>query len=331
MRTLIVAGIFLSLLVAVSCNSSTNGDDERTSCTQAIDCGDEGLNKYKCYFAPGENTGKCFTHEEFCTSDSDCVGSCENNSCTDGKTDGDSSDTDGDLENSDGDSDGVVLCEYQCCSNDDCPNLMVCNMETHTCVQECQYECCSPTDCAEGYVCQANKCVPDSACEEECCSDSDCLPGQTCSSNKCVDKLVNCTPGKETCCSMLPGYSKCSDLGVLLDEAVLTCNQNGNGYDLTQCPEFHDCIDESNGTTTCFYNGRCEADDDCDCPKECIQDEEELRCSPKLLEAGDVCYGTPCGDEKMSYGICPDSYKCCWDDAVNPTTGTCVPEIQCNL
>jgi len=339
MRSSLIILIIAVGLIVVGCGSTVESGDsneDRTKCNQATDCGEEGLSKYKCYFAPGETEGLCFTHDEFCLSDAECDGSCVNNVCSGGKVDGD---TDGDS-GSDGDTDQEEACPYQCCSDDDCGDKTVCDLTTHTCVFEtvCEYECCQPDDClnnpnfGEGYICRGNKCVKEDApCTEECCEDSDCMPDQTCEDNKCVAKQISCVPGKQTCCSLLPSYFRCLDLGVLTEEAVLTCNDNGNGYNLTQCPEFNSCIDHGDGSTECFYNGRCVEDSDCDCPKECIKDDNnKMRCSPKLLNAGDTCYGTPCSDEKEEIGRCPDSFTCCFDDPVTPTTGTCVAENDCN-
>jgi hypothetical protein len=326
----------LALLLFAACESTTtessDGDLERSSCVQATDCGSEGRAGWVC-----SPEGECFSVAEYCYSDDECDGACVDHVCENGKLNADGDNVDGDV---DGDSDAHEgPCTQQCCKDEDCPQGSHCDLNNLICVlnNACTYVCCSTTDCVEsptygpGYVCRFNECVlEDAPCETECCDDSDCDPGFTCQLGTCVEQRISCNPGDETCCSSKPTLTACVQQGDQASETRLICNGAGDGYTLQSCPQFNDCIDMGDGTSTCFPNGRCLTDADCPCPQVCLDGDNGLRCQAPRLNPGDACYGEApdCDNVEgpVELGRCPDNTSCCYDNAVNPTSGTCQAE-----
>lgn len=266
MMASVPTALALATLIVAACGSGGSGGDERKSCKQATDCGEGG----RLYFVCATDTQLCYTRYEYCDSDSECLGSCKEHLCTNGKkpvtTDGD---TDAESE-ADTCSDG-----WACCDDSDCGKGTRCDASTHTCVADdssCLYTCCDDSDCA-GYadlhVCKKHHCVPPTdPCPTACCEDSDCKGAEgetwTCDDKgTCQKHTITCTPGTTTCCSSVPTDSQCAALGSLLVEAKRVCNATGDAYMIVSCPEFQSCLDNGNGTFTCFPNGRCNVDSDC--------------------------------------------------------------------
>lgn len=323
--------LIISGLLFLACNESEDSgddEDERDTCNQARDCGEGGVAAWKCI------EGLCYSLDEFCYDDSECVEECVDHVCKGGRLD-----QNGDGDAADGDREPVAPCLYQCCDDSDCPVETVCDLVNHICVlaENCTKECCSIQDCldnpsfGEGYICRMNKCVDEDApCEEECCDSEDCDPGYICDLGNCIEDRITCNPGDKLCCDNKPNYAGCAELGTLSSEAKITCNANGDGYIIEMCPDFQDCLYDGMGGTECFPNGRCEISDDCDCPETCQDIEGRLTCVSPSLNAGDICFADICeaGDPIQS-GRCPENYTCCLDDKINPTTGTCTLETAC--
>lgn len=314
------------VVLLVACETDDAGEKwERARCTQAVDCGPEGRAGWVC-----SPEGICYTQAEYCLEDAECRGACIENVCENGKiVDGDGTE-DGDSDETEPDCPDT----YECCKDADCPMGSHCNLDVHICVlnNTCTFQCCQDADCevhpdfGPGHICRFNACVPhDAPCTTECCEHSDCAPGYVCELGTCVEHRVSCNAGDEVCCASQPGVAGCIELGDLAREAVLTCNAAGNGYRLSMCPDFHDCIFVGNGKTDCFPNGRCETDADCPCPQVCQQGTNGLRCLPPALNPGDTCFGIACEGQTTpaSLGQCPEGSQCCLDDTANPTTGSC--------
>ncbi len=337
--TLVVA--CLLLMAAYACNEDSSSDDEseRTACSQASDCGAEGRLKYVCSVE-----GECFTIDEYCYSDEECVGECVNHLCEGGKiddgSDGDGTGSDGDTPDGDNDQ-GQLPCEYECCSDADCASNNYCDLNTHSCVLiiPCDEECCQNYDCwnnpefGADYICRFNNCVLESdPCPTECCEQQDCVDlygsGYICDEGTCRLDQISCQPGYLQCCTDDPGNPDCLDLDELLTEAILTCNDTGDGWNISMCASFNDCISYGDGSQPdCFPNGRCEQDSDCECPGKCEDTAEGKRCKIPTVGPGESCYGDPCGTGALQTGRCQEGYDCCVDTQTNE--GTCETEGSC--
>lgn len=334
---LVFFAVVMSVLMLINCNSSdTNGDtswtDGRTECVQPIDCGEDGRNGWVC------RDGYCFTIDEFCFSNEECNGNCVNHTCENGKVeDGDQVVIDGDDELEMEAEPEQVPCEYTCCTDADCGDNAFCDTDEHKCVVivDCppEKECCQDHDCqtnpvfGENFVCKLNKCIDENApCPYECCANEDCPSGYICVSdddgegNHCQNNSFSCTPGNKTCCMYDPGNPECNAQGELKSEVILTCNAEGNDYNLGWCPDFHDCkLDESKTDVTCVANGRCETDADCACPRKCFETETVKKCMvPFGLKEGEKCYEEACDPPTpVTIGYCEDGLTCMVDQETN--------------
>ncbi len=335
-----------SLFLFIACSSSGGDDDPIVqTCNQHTDCGNgEGRVMWECY------DSICYLQEDFCMEDAECVNGCVNHQCVGGKAtdepDGDENVTDGDEDVDEG---GQVPCEYECCTVEDCPENNYCDENTHTCVVivDCppEYECCQDQDCwnnaAYGldYVCYMNECGhKDHPCNYECCTQEDCSglgEGYICADHVCKKDVIECTPGDKTCCENDPGNPDCLELGALFGEGILTCNATGDGYELSMCDPFNDCLApgfDGPGTVDCLPNGRCELDADCDCPKICFETANQgKKCMVPKAENGELCASDKCEAGQVELiASCPAEHVCCIGiDQNNADYGYCTPEAEC--
>ncbi len=347
---LLIIAICLAMIAGCSDSGDNNADGdselERDSCNQATDCGTGGLASWVC-----SPEGLCYSVAEYCIKDDECNGACIDHLCENGKfepaTDGDNNNnTDGDQVGGDPDQ---VVCQYQCCTDADCPSNNFCDTNTHTCVLivDCDKECCQDWDCendpnfGEGYICRLNRCVDENnPCTTECCSQEDCTTlygeGYICDAGTCREDIFACQPGWKICCTEDPGNPDCIDLGDLGGEAILTCNAAGDAYEVSMCDPFNDCLSDGLGGIECFPNGRCEVSDDCDCPKQCIDTVSGLRCRVPLVGDGELCAQDLCTETSGSLdtvGNCDSSQGliCCIGiDQNDPDNGYCTPEANCS-
>lgn len=154
-------------------------------------------------------------------------------------------------------------CPPACTFDRDCPEGLVCDPETSTCV-----ECADDEDCPEGQVCdeETNTCV-------ECTEDADCPEGQVCDeeTNTCVE----CTEDAD-----------CPE-GEVCDPETNTCVECLDDED---CPEGLVCNPETNTCVECL--------DDEDCPEGEICDPATMTCVECLddedCEPGEVCIDGEC-------------------------------------
>ena len=324
-----LAGGFLAALLVLALCACKSGDDkvkpEHPSCKQAADCGEGGRLYFVC-----SPEGLCYTVKDYCAADSECIGSCKEHVCTEGKKpvvlDGDS-----ETEN---EFDGE--CPYDCCQDTDCRQGATCNPSTHICVisSTCYDECCRDQDCVDNikfgadYGCVKKHCKkPSDPCATACCANADCKAGEACNDNGVCYKIsVSCTPGYSKCCAADPEASDCKALGALSSEAKLVCNSSGNAWVLDKCPANNDCQDGGNGSVSCFANGRCEMDSDCACPKICLaSDDGTSRCQLTPAKEGDTCMSDLCTTGLIQTVACPQGTTCC--DLASPAV--CKKTAEC--
>lgn len=312
----------LALVSLSSCGSSGDGtiSNGRKSCQQATDCGEGGRLYFVC--SPEHS---CYTVKEYCLADSECLGTCKDHLCTEGKK---PVVLDGDTEVED-EFDGE--CPYDCCSDSDCRQGSTCSPSTHICVvsSTCYDECCKDQDCVDNikfgadYSCVKKHCKrPQDACATACCADSDCKSGEACDEDGvCYTKTVSCKPGYAKCCAADAENVDCKALGVLASEARLVCNSTGNAWVLDKCAANNDCQDQGNGTTSCFANGRCAQDSDCGCPMVCLDATDGTKhCQLPLAKEGEACMGDPCSTGQAQIARCPQGTTCC--DLLSPVVCT---------
>ncbi len=220
------------------------------------------------------------------------------------------------------------LCQFDCCSDEDCNAGFKCDLETHSCYYSpnCTEECCEDADChnnpdfGPSYVCKFNKCIdPEATCPWECCEDEDCAPHEYCNMGACEEITIHCSPGERQCCLANESNPDCIKQGELASEFYLVCNAAGSGWTMEGCPSFNDCQTMPPDDIQCLPNGRCESDVDCNEPMVCMDGDEGKHCHLPELNAGDECWD---GDKYV--GDCPSGYYCCPISAGNP--GYCVDE-----
>jgi len=339
--SVVLTTAFVALMV-LSCSKTSSGEDDivpgRPTCNQATDCGPEGRLGWVC-----SPEGRCYSIEEYCYDDDECVDKCVDHICEGGKkpieTDGDSPMPDGD---EDAEPDGQQPCEYQCCTDADCPQGNTCDTDSHICVLiiPCDKECCQDHDCeidpefGAGFICRFNECVPEDApCDTECCTQEDCVvkfgEGYICELGNCREDVIHCTPDWKQCCTDDPGNPDCLALGDESTEAILTCNETGDGWDLSRCDEYNDCLSFGDGVTIeCFPNGRCAGDENCECPQKCLSTPNGNRCTVPAAGPDEPCYGDECGTgAAVQFAYCPDQYTCCVNTETNE--GVCTLSTEC--
>lgn len=347
-KRLLWVSLILAALVslAIACGSSSSGSS-RKSCTQATQCGEGGRAKWVC----AADDHLCYSVDEYCSADSQCIGTCVNHVCTGGKP---AADGDTDTETPDGDTaeaeseqdpDDQIVCKEECCSDKDCvTGYSYCELSVHKCQD--LIPCDADKQCCQDHTCQADPkygpdwtcifytCVdPTQPCPFECCKQADCAAGYTCvtadgpQQGKCRNDSISCTPNEQKCCEQDPGNPDCN---ALTDnrkaEAIVVCNAQGNGVSLSSCPKFKNCYPpiKAGDPITCETSGRCGADSDCVCPNACLFDEGDTTgegvCGLKTGKKDDICYDKACGStEPKTIAICDEQagLKCCVDQQTN--------------
>lgn len=315
----VIVAIGLTMWVALAFGACSSSDKDKNqnqgkSCNQARDCGEAGAAEWLC------QNNLCLELAKYCVSPDECVNDvCENNQCTFGKkSTGGDEEIEIEIETETPIEEEIeseqVLCEYECCTNADCPPEWICSATSHKCVQpapECEYECCKDQDCleqyGEGYICIRENEV-----------------------YTCKLDVITCSAGYRKCCEDDPGNPDCLALGTLKSEAILLCNAAGDGWDIEMCTEFNDCIGNGDGTVECFYNSRCDVTDDCQCPEQCLDVVPRKTCDLPTVGQDQPCYAVACDStDPIRVAYCDDGagLVCCVDQQAG--TGTCVAESSC--
>ncbi len=225
-----------------------------------------------------------------------------------------------------------------CLRPEDCPEGLVCDPETHACV-----ECVTVEDCPEGLVCR------DRRCEPECTTSMDCPQGWECQDGSCVEppkpcgeggdcpEGLHCEPTTNVCVACLddshcPTEAYCDPVahrclpdlcfaGVLdcVGNAVVRCRDNGSGWDL---------VETCAAGWTCRH-GACVQE----CTPSCVRpDGSRIECGPD--GCGGEC-GTCRADESCIEGECQVlcipacDGKACGDNGCGGVCGECEPGWTC--